>query len=244
MEPLKVAALALAVLAAIAAAALAPRAFRQRTSLGMATVVAAVALLGGVGYVVGSGLGLWEKHTSVFVTALDDTAADFSFDVTHRRVYAGGDTYTFQPDASATELLAILKTAYPSGSTVDGGSRFTVIHAGTRFDVNATDDRTWAATRETVLLVDGNTTSLLAFPRDAVTGDTLQVGVATSLLLPAEAVRTELEALGAERGSDGTFTVSDTSGSRIRLTLTESSVTAAFASRVTSEAGAEEDTGH
>lgn len=226
MEPLKIAALAVAVLAAIAAAALAPRAFHRRTSLGMATVVVAAALLGGVGYAVGSGFGLGEKHMSVFVTALDDTAADFSFDVTHRRVYAGGDTYTFQPDAGATELLAILKTAYPSGSIVDDGSRFTVIHAGTRFDVDATDDRTWVVTRETARLLDGSTTSSLAFPHDAVTGDTLQVGVAASLLLPAEAVRTELLALGAKaEGADALVAVDD-GGRRIALTLDGTSITA------------------
>lgn len=226
MEPLKVAALAAAVFAAIAAAALAPRAFRRRTSLGMTSVAVAAALLGGVGYAVGTGFGLGAKHTSVFVTALDDTADDFSFDVTHHRVYAGGDTYMFRPDAGAPELLAILKTAYPGGSIVDDGSRFTVIHAGTRFDVDAKDDRTWAVTRETARLLDGNTTSSLAFPHDAVAGDSLQVGVATSLLVPADAVRTELLALGATAEDAGTLVTVDDAGRRVTLTLDGTSITA------------------
>lgn len=226
MEPHKFAMLAAAAVIAIVAAALAPRAFRHARALGVVSIVASITLLGGVGYAVAAGLGLGEKHSTVFVTALDEAADDFTFDVAHRRVYAGGDTYTFQPDAAATELLAILKTAYPSGSIVDGGSRFTVIHAGTRFDVDATDDRTWAVTRETARLRDGSTTSLLAFPHDAVTGDTLQVGVATPLLLPAEAVRTELLALGATAKDAGTLATVDDAGRRITLTLDGTSITA------------------
>ena len=149
MEPTKVAVLAVAVLAAIAAAALAPRAFRRRTSLGIAAVVVAAALAGGAGYSVVSGLGLGEKHSTVFVTAVDEVSDTLTFDVPHERVYAGGDTYTFRPDVGATELLAILRAAYPSGSVLDDGTRFTVVRGGTLLDVAAIDGRTWSATRTT-----------------------------------------------------------------------------------------------
>lgn len=115
----------------------------------MVTLVLGAMLLGGAGYSVTSGLGLGEKHSTVFVTAVDEESDDLTFDVPHERVYAGGDTYTFRPDVGATELIAILRAAYPSGSVVDDGTRFTVVHDGTLLDVAAVDGRTWTAKRTT-----------------------------------------------------------------------------------------------
>lgn len=226
---------------AVVALVMTPWIMRRQRAWGYAVLATSLVILGGTAYAGYRVIAHDETFTSAWVTVVPPDAEDFSLRVDHRRVAVTGDTYEFQTDARADEMRALLEASYPDGhflagtSDADARARFTAICGQTRINVTQVDDATWLIANDTVTFSRGNYLAGIAFPHDALDDGSLRDGSPTPLLADADAVRAELELLGADRNADGTYTVRDTHGNQISLDVAEKAVTAELISELSSE---------
>lgn len=206
--------------------------WRRRRAIAVGLLVACLVGAAGGATVVARTAGVGERHEMIrSYGGISGSASDFTADLRHERLSFDGVLYTFRTDTPLDDIHARLRAAYPGGTVA--GDTFAVVHAGTRYTVApGTDEEVYELVAETARVRQGDYAVSVAFPPGAVDGDLITVGEPQTLTIDRAALVGYLEALGTATHTEDGVIVPTSSGARLRLTLSDDTLTATFARRI------------